>query len=1198
MHGSTTGHGTTAGGATANPGPPLQIRPQVTAKYDPLFASVRGFKGHVTRSEKELEKYLNFASTDRTNPRVGIYLEESMETLTEKINRTLRALDELSNTVNADDDLEDHERLDIGNKITDEYNELDTRKQDSTIAYLTEISFIRQAVTNTAPPGPPPPPALNPGQPRPPSRPVDALKPDKLTKNTAPVEFNSWCDRFRAYYDASGFVNLNVSTQQAYVYALLDEYLTQILRGKVDAQTPIFGDAGSVLAYLEEEFSLLYSTFNRRFEFFRMTHKPKQSFSEFLVQLEAMAVESDLPALNPEHLIVFRALTACSNKELAKKLLKLEEPSLNDLKKEVRLFEQVQSAFQALSPQSTNHVQRGRKCDDDSKKYKARATLADLKGKCLRCTSKKHKTPDCPRKDELVCTNCKKPGHVGPACLAGFKGKGKGKSKSQNSSRNPSRSSSPNNKSASIKSDDESPDTASSSARTSHVYCNAARGGLATPLIELETRLAGQKKKYGRTILAMPDSGTARSIIPLKMVQENGWSFNSLHTENMYAANKSTLKCAGQVNLEATFQGKDIAIDALVSPDVSDFLISWYNLIDLEILPQSFPSRLNVTYANQANSCANSTSSVSSSLSEKEFLTLYPDVLTDTLDKSKCMVGPAMDLKFKPGMKEKPCFIPTPRRVPLHLESAVKKFLDDAVHEGVLAKVDEPTEWLNYAFFIPKPNSERVRLVIDLRQLNKQILRPVFPFPSASDIKQSINHSATHFAKFDLLHGYHQVPLTHETSLKTAFLTQWGVYKYRRCPMGLKISGDFFCRVSDEALVGLEGISKIVDDILVSADSEDQLRERINALLTRCREKNIILSKNKFKIAQEGLKFAGFIVGASGVSPDPAKISNIKNFPTPQCVSDIRSFLGLVNQFSSFIPNLATSTDLLRSLLQKKNAFIWTEAHQHEFENVKSLLSQNLLTSHFNPAAKTVLVTDASRVGIGYMLMQTEEDGSNPRLIQCGGRSLTAPERNYAVVELELLASVHGIRQCRYYLQGTHFKIYSDHRGLVGLQKRPLPDIENARLLRLLLKIVDYDYEIMWVQGKKNNIADALSRHFPLSDLSTPPDDSVPANSILVNSIVSDPALSNLFSAAERDADYSTVVKAFQDNLMPKTLPTHHPAQMYANIWDKISLYGSLLIYDDHRIIVPPSELWTYNRLRVYNWFIPFTYFYLTYLVM
>ena len=247
----------------------------------------------------------------------------------------------------------------------------------------------------------------------------------------------------------------------------------------------------------------------------------------------------------------------------------------------------------------------------------------------------------------------------------------------------------------------------------------------------------------------------------------------------------------------------------------------------------------------------------------------------------------------------------TARSIPIHWQEQAEKEIHRLVNNGILAKVEMPTEWISPSFFVAKPNGQ-IRLVTDFTKLNKHVQRPVHPFPSPQEIVSSIDPSSKVFAKLDCVSGYHQIPLDEESSYLTTMLLPSGRYRYLRAPMGLNASSDEFCRRTDWALQGLNGVLKLVDDIIVFAPSIEILKTRLNAVIERCQTNNIILSKKKFEIGKQ-VTFAGFIISDGGIRPDPKKTDAIRNFRRPVNVADIRSFLGLCNQLGMFEPDLCAS---------------------------------------------------------------------------------------------------------------------------------------------------------------------------------------------------------------------------------------------------------------------------------------------------
>ena len=439
-------------------------------------------------------------------------------------------------------------------------------------------------------------------------------------------------------------------------------------------------------------------------------------------------------------------------------------------------------------------------------------------------------------------------------------------------------------------------------------------------------------------------------------------------------------------------------------------------------------------------------------------------------------------------------------------------------------------------------------------------------FPSAQEILSCIDPNSKVFAKLDATQGYHQVPLDEESSKLTTFLLPSGRFRFLRAPMGLSCSSDEFCRRSDKMVEGLQGVRKLVDDILVQAPDLKTLQDRINELLRRCKSNNFTLSQKKLEIG-ESVEFAGQIVSSDGVQPNPVYLQGIREFPAPKLVTELRSFLGMINQLSVYHPGIARHTGVLQALLKKDTAFLWLEDQQAVFDKLKSDVISALSLNHFDPSWNTRLVTDASRLhGLGFVLMQYKDDRT--KVIQCTSRSLSPAEKNYSTLELELMAIVWAIPKCDFFLKGIeNFEVVTDHRPLVGIFAKNLPQIDNMRITRLREKISDRPLEIKWMAGKDNVIADALSR--------APASTTTGSTSMPINACVIAPQanVTKILDCIKTDTAYKEVVSAFQQGRRLTDLPEDHPARCLKQVWGQLSLsdYG-ILIVDGTKLYMPAGE--------------------------
>ena len=526
-----------------------------------------------------------------------------------------------------------------------------------------------------------------------------------------------------------------------------------------------------------------------------------------------------------------------------------------------------------------------------------------------------------------------------------------------------------------------------------------------------------------------------------------------------------------------------------------------------------------------------------------------------------------MKIHLRTDVPVTPKRILTARQVPHHMQAEVDKEIDRLLANDIIAKVDEPTPWISPAFFVPKHGSS-VRLVTDYTALNVYVRRPVHPFASAKDILDTVSSNSKVFAVCDCTKGYFQIPLDHESSLLTTMMLPRGRFRYKRAPMGLSSSSDEWCARSDTAIQGLPGVTKLVDDILVQAPNTDVLLARLKKLFKRCEKHGITLSKNKLQIS-DSVNFAGHVISATGIRPSPDKLKAISNFPAPANLTDLRSFLGLANQLGRFHPDIAQCTSILRDLLKGNVAFNWMPEHQRAFEQTCKILSSPAVVHPFNPQLRTELLTDASRLhGIGYALVQWSSN-NEIKLVHCGSRSLTAAEKNYSTIELELLALVWATEKSKFYLFGSPpYQATTDHKPLQGLFAKDLQDITNTRLQRLRERLTDYSFTVNWVPGKTHQIADALSRA-PVFE----PDATVtPSSEATCNSVRITRSLQKLVEAAHVDKDYQEMIKAFQDDRKPNQLPHTHPALSFRSHWDEIAFDNGLLTLGN-RIIVPTKAI-------------------------
>lgn len=242
------------------------------------------------------------------------------------------------------------------------------------------------------------------------------------------------------------------------------------------------------------------------------------------------------------------------------------------------------------------------------------------------------------------------------------------------------------------------------------------------------------------------------------------------------------------------------------------------------------------------------------------------------------------------------------------------------------------------------------------------------------------------------------------------------------------------------------------------------------------------------------LDFLGHRITDTGISPVEAKVAALRSFRRPENANEVRSFLGLANYLNRFIPNLATIDEPLRELTRKGTIFHWLEQHEAAFVQLKQIMSSPMTLGFFKVGDRTLVMADASPIGLGALLIQVNNQGEH-RIICFASKSLTDTEKRYCHTEKEALSLVWSVEKFYIYLYGIEFELLTDCKALIYLftpRSRPCLRIE-----RWVLRLQGFNYRVTHIPGDQNR-ADVLSR---LTTLKPTPFDT--REEIMVQEIVS-----------------------------------------------------------------------------------------------
>ena len=194
--------------------------------------------------------------------------------------------------------------------------------------------------------------------------------------------------------------------------------------------------------------------------------------------------------------------------------------------------------------------------------------------------------------------------------------------------------------------------------------------------------------------------------------------------------------------------------------------------------------------------------------------------------------------------------------------------------------------------------------------------------------------------------------------------------------------------------------------------------------------------------------------------------------PTPRNQKELQRFLGLANYYRKWILDFSKVAMPLYKLLKKEAIWQWSNECQHAFEKLKYALVNAPVLKQPDLDRPFLLYTDASREGLGCILSQ-KDDSNREYVCAYYSRSLQGAENNYTIQELECLAVVWGIKQNRIYLYGTKFIVITDHQALIWLKSLTDP---NTRLLRWVIFLQEYEFDVLYRKGVAHTNVDPLSR--------------------------------------------------------------------------------------------------------------------------
>lgn len=448
-------------------------------------------------------------------------------------------------------------------------------------------------------------------------------------------------------------------------------------------------------------------------------------------------------------------------------------------------------------------------------------------------------------------------------------------------------------------------------------------------------------------------------------------------------------------------------------------------------------------------------------LQEKYISTVRNDLPPKNFQE-KSRVNHEIDIKPDARLPRRQPYQTTPK-----LEQEINKIVADLLEKKFIVPSKSPC---SSPVVLVRKKDNTYRLCVDYRALNSVTVKDPFPLPRIDNLLAKIG-SSTIFTTLDLHSGYHQIPMKESDRFKTAFVTPNGKYEYTVMPFGLVNAPSTFARYMADLFRDLPFVCVYLDDILVHSATVDEHWKHLDIVLQRLQKEKLIVKKKKCNFAAQSVEFLGYTISKNKIQPLISKCAAIDNFPTPKTVKDAQRFLGMINYYRRFIPRCSHIQQPIQDFIHGKVK--WSNEQDDSFALLKSHLTSNPILVSFKPNGRYRLTTDASKIGLGAVLEEIDEQGKLVGVVGYFSKTLQGAQKNYSAGDLELLAIVEALSHFKYMLHGLKFTLRTDHINLLTAQNNKEP---SRRVTKWLNELSEFDFKLEYLAGPKNLVADAISR--------------------------------------------------------------------------------------------------------------------------
>ena len=336
------------------------------------------------------------------------------------------------------------------------------------------------------------------------------------------------------------------------------------------------------------------------------------------------------------------------------------------------------------------------------------------------------------------------------------------------------------------------------------------------------------------------------------------------------------------------------------------------------------------------------------------------------------------------------------RSAPFIMKEKIEKELERLELAGIITPV-QFSEWAAPIVPVVKADGS-IRICGDYKlTLNRVARIETYPIPRVEELF-AVLRGGEKFSKIDLSSAYQQIVLDEQSRPYTTINTHKGLFMYNRLTFGIASAPAIFQRTMETILQGCQRTCVYFDDILVTGSSNDEHLANLDSVLCKLEGAGLRLNRAKCAFMLPSVEYLGHRIDREGLHPTEEKVIAIHNAPVPTSVTVLKSFLGLLNYYSKFLPNVSSTLAPLYLLLRKKQKWVWGKEQEEAFLRAKRMLQSSALLVHYDGNKPLLLACDASSYGVGAVLSHVMSDGSE-KPIAFASRSMTAAEKGYSQLD-------------------------------------------------------------------------------------------------------------------------------------------------------------------------------------------------------